>query len=116
MIQLGISAVAAGATGLEKALGTLSGAAKSDDAKLQKVAKDFESVFLQKLADTMRQSIPDSGLFDSSAMQQTQAIFWSQLSEELGKQGGLGLWKQIYHQLKTSAPSTPAAGATEVKP
>ena len=118
MSQLDISVATASADGGVKALQGIASAAKSkrDPRELEKVAKDFESVFLQKLTDEMRKTVPDSGLFESSAMDQTQGIFWMQLSQELGKQGGLGLWKQLVKQMQASPGQATPPVAPEVKP
>ena len=83
---------------------------------MEKVAKDFESIFLQKLTDEMRKSVPHSGLLDSDAMDQTQGIFWMQLSQELGKQGGLGLWKQLVKQMQASCGQASAPAVPGAKP
>jgi flagellar protein FlgJ len=88
---------------------------KRDPRELEKVAKDFEAVFLQKITDEMRKSVPQSGLLDSSALDQTQGIFWSELSQELGRQGGLGLWKQLVKEFQASNHSTQQTGATGVQ-
>lgn len=126
MSQLDISAATASANGSAQALQGLVAAAKGkhDPGELEKVAKDFESVFLEKITDEMQKTIPHSGLLSSSAMDQTQGLFWMQLSQELAKQGGLGLWKQLVKQIKASsgqaspstASSTTPSTASEVKP
>ena len=117
MSQLDISAATASADGGVQTLQKMAAGAKGkrDPGELEKVAKDFESVFLQKLTDEMRRTVSQSGLLDSSAMEQTQGIFWMQLSQELGKQGGLGLWKQLVKQMQASSGQTSPA-APEAKP
>jgi flagellar protein FlgJ len=116
--QLDISAATASADGSAQALQRIAAGAKGkrDPGELEKVAKDFEAVFLQKLTDEMRRSVPQSGLLDSSAMDQTQGIFWMQLSQELGKQGGLGLWKQVAKQMRASSGQASPPVAPEVRP
>jgi flagellar protein FlgJ len=115
---LDISAATANADGGVKALQGIASAAKGkrDPREMEKVAKDFESVFIQKLTDEMRRTVPESGLLESGAMDQTQGIFWMQLSQELGKQGGLGLWKQLVKQMQKSTDQTTSPAAPEVKP
>ena len=118
MSQLDISAAAAGADGGAQALRKIAAGAtgQRSPAELEKVAKDFESVFLQKLTDEMRRTVPQSGLLESGAMDQTQGLFWMQLSQELGKQGGLGLWKQLVKQMQATAGQASTSAAPEVKP
>ncbi len=70
----------------------------SEQKKVQ-AAKDFESVLLGKLLDEMKNSIGDWGLEGSSASKQINGIFWLYLSRHLADNGGLGLWKDIYHSV-----------------
>lgn len=98
---------AAAKVGLDTGVEALQGLAKSvrnaqTRKDLEKVAKDFESVFLQKITDEMRKPVFGEGLFDSSAMEQTQGLFWSQLSQELGQKGGMGLWKQLLREFEAT--------------
>jgi Rod binding domain-containing protein len=89
---------AATATGAAKPSATAA-AAPVTDAAAEKAAKAFESVLLGKLFDSMRATIPDSGLFEND-MEQTQSIFWTYLAQDVGAKGGFGLWKQLYKQIK----------------
>ncbi len=73
------------------------------DAQVEKAAKDFEAVLLQKLMDEMRATVDDSGLLeDGAAGQQVQGIFWSYLAQDVSQKGGMGLWKEISRQMKAS--------------
>ena len=124
MSELNISSVLAGvdATRAAGAALRVAGAGARDvggQAKIEKVAKDFESVLLGKVMEEMRRSVPDSGLLDSNAQEQTQGIFWMELSQELARQGGLGLWKQLAKQMQTAGTSVSDAGelpATQREP
>lgn len=69
------------------------------DEKKKEVAKDFESVLLNKLLDAMKNSIQDWGLEKDAASKQTHGIFWLYLGRDIAKNGGLGLWKDIYQYL-----------------
>lgn len=86
-------------------------AAKSggDQAAVVRAAKDFESVLVQKLMEEMKNTIPESGLTEDGASKQMQDLFWLYLGQNVGQQGGLGLWKQMVRQLRT--PEAKAAGA-----
>jgi len=67
--------------------------------KKKQVAKDFESVLLDKLLNEMKNSITDWGLEKDAASKQTQGIFWLYLGRDIANNGGLGLWKDIYQYL-----------------
>ena len=75
----------------------------AETAKLTKVSKDFESIFLAYMLKTMRQSVPKEGLMEES---QGEEIFSGMRDEELSKgmanAGGIGLSKLLVDQLKQS--------------
>ena len=73
----------------------------SEERKKQ-VAKDFESVFVNKLLDVMKDSIGDWGFDKDAASKQVQGIFWLYLSRDIANNGGFGLWKDIYKFLTNS--------------
>lgn len=68
--------------------------------EIKKVAQQFESVLMSKLVEEMKNTIPDSGLLDDAAGKQLQDLFWSYMSEDIGKKGGLGLWKDLARQIR----------------
>ena len=72
---------------------TIDGA--SEERKKQ-IAKDFESLLLNKLLDEMKNTIGDWGFEKDGPSKQIQGIFWLFLAQELANNGGLGLWKDIY--------------------
>ncbi len=74
----------------------------SDEKKMQ-TAKDFESLLINKLLDEMKSTIEDWGGDEDGASQQIQGIFNLYLSEYVAKNGGLGLWKDIYNSLNLAA-------------
>jgi len=69
------------------------------DEKKEKIAKDFESVLLNKLLDEMKKSVVDWGQEKDAASKQTKGIFWLYLGQDIAKNGGLGLWKDIHQFL-----------------
>jgi len=77
--------------------GLASGPAAS--RQLERAAKGFETVLLNRLLEDMGRTIPKSGLLDSSISKQVQGLFWFYLAQDLGNKGGLGMWKEIQEQL-----------------
>ena len=67
----------------------------SEEDKKQ-VAKDFESVLLNKLLDEMQNTIGDWGFEKDGPFKQVQGIFFLYLAREVANNGGIGLWKDIY--------------------
>jgi Rod binding domain-containing protein len=74
----------------------------------EKIAKDFESLLINKLLDEMKGSIGEWGFEKDGASMQIQGIFWMYLARDIADNGGLGLWKDIY---KTMSDNTPADSA-----
>jgi flagellar protein FlgJ len=77
-----------------------------DEKALKQAAQDFESVLLSQMLQTMRQTVDESGLLESSGGDQIQSLFYTQLAEHVSRQGGLGLWKQIYRQMAGEQAAT----------
>ncbi len=73
----------------------------SQERKKQ-IAKDFESVLLNKLLDQMKNTIGDWGFEKDGASEQVQGLFWLYLSQDVANSGGIGLWKDIYQFLTGS--------------
>jgi Rod binding domain-containing protein len=80
-------------------LGKLDG--KSEEEKKQ-IAKDFESVFVSKLLDEMKNSIGEWGFEKDGASEQVDGMFWMYLARDIADRGGFGLWKDIYKFLTNS--------------
>jgi Rod binding domain-containing protein len=69
------------------------------DAQKEQFAKDFESVFIEKLLDEMKNTIGDWGFEQDGASKQVQGLFWMNLARDVSKNGGMGMWKDIYQSL-----------------
>lgn len=77
-----------------------SGFGKVDAEKdIEKVSRDFESVFLNKLLSSMRKTVPKSGLLDSFASDMFQSMMDEELSKEMAKDKGMGMGEMIYNDL-----------------
>ncbi len=81
----------------------------ASDEKKKQLAKDFESVLLNKLFDQMSKSIGNWGFDKDGPSEQVQGIFWLYLARDIANQGGMGLWKDIYKSL-TGSDQTNNAG------
>jgi Rod binding domain-containing protein len=69
------------------------------EAKKKQFAKDFESVFINKLLDEMKNTIGDWGDEKDGASKQIDGIFWLHLARDIADNGGFGMWKDIYQFL-----------------
>ena len=72
------------------------------EARKKQFAKDFESVFISKLLDEMKNTIGDWGDEKDGASKQIDGIFWLHLARDIANNGGFGMWKDI-HQFLTDS-------------
>lgn len=66
------------------------------EEKKKQFAKDFESIFINKLLDEMKNTIGDWGDEKDGASKQIDGIFWLHLARDIADNGGFGMWKDIY--------------------
>jgi Rod binding domain-containing protein len=64
----------------------------------KRIARDFESIFIRQLLETMKETIPESDLEDSSS-KQVESMYWSFLGDAVAEKGGFGLWEKIYESM-----------------
>ena len=83
-----------------------------DRAAIERAAKDFESVLLGKLLESMKDSVGDWGGMTDGVGKQVYDIFWQYLAKDIADNGGIGLWKDIQRSMARGA----YAQAGEVKP
>jgi flagellar protein FlgJ len=71
------------------------------DQRLKKACADFESLFIYYMMKNMRSTVPKSGLVQPMQGKETyETIMDQKVSENLADQGGVGLQKTLYNQLK----------------
>ena len=66
---------------------------------MEKVARDFESVFVNKLLESMRKAVPKSGLLDSSALDMYQSMMDQEMAKNMSERKGIGLGEMVYKDL-----------------
>ena len=71
---------------------------KSPDA-IKQVAKQFESLFVQMMLKSMRDTLPENELFGSNAEKMYQDMYDKQLSTQISNSRGIGLANVIERQL-----------------
>lgn len=72
---------------------------ENSDESVTTVAKQFESLFIQMMLKTMRDSIPEGGLFGDDKTRMYQDMFDKQLSLNIASGKGIGLAAVIARQL-----------------
>ena len=80
---------------------------KDRSAAIDKIASQFESVFIGQMLKSMRDanaSFVDSGMFSGWEMQMRQQMFDQQISLSLSEGKGIGLAEVIARQMKQQLP------------
>lgn len=89
MTSVGVSSATASAPG------------KRDLAKLKQACEQFESLFLNYLLQSMRSSLPGTGLTGNSQESHLMtSMFDENLAREIAGGGGIGLGRILFEQLK----------------
>ncbi len=87
----------------ERKLDRLKNEASSLDSKtdeeLKQLAQQFESIFVNQLLKSMRQTIPKSGLMDSFWVDMYESMFDQEVAGEMAKSKSIGLADVLYSQL-----------------
>jgi flagellar protein FlgJ len=99
-------------TGPARPAATSSLPAKPDEkAQLQKVAKQFEAVFLRQMIGSMRKADLADGAFDSSATEQFRDMADARTADNMAEKGGFGVADLMMRQFAAKAVSkvTPPA-------
>ena len=71
----------------------------NSEKKIEKVSREFESIFLHKLLSSMRKTVPKSGLLDSFATDMYKSMMDEEIAKEMSKNKGMGLGEMIYNDL-----------------
>ena len=79
------------------------------DAAIEKVAKQFESIFIQMMLKGMRATVPKDSLFGSNQMDSYQDMADQQTALAMAETGGVGLAEVIKRQLTLNASESDKA-------
>jgi len=98
MIQT--SMISATATKAAQPIDPAAAAAKAKQrAELEKVAKNFEAIFVRKMVSTMRSASGGESLDGSAAVDQFQEMSDAKMADNLADHGGLGIAQMLLSQL-----------------
>lgn len=105
----------AGQANLDTQRSRLENLSKSQDQaakekELRKAAEGFEAIFIQKMWDEMRSSLPKNGMHYSKEEEYWQSMYSQELGKSMASVGGIGLADMMVEQL-TRPMSTPQTGA-----
>ncbi|MDE5832653.1 MAG: rod-binding protein [Desulfovibrio sp.] len=86
-------------------LGGLAGQNMTPEAKAKKLreaCEGFESIFIQKMWQEMRNSVPKGGLLQGREERFWQDMYDQELAKSMTKAGGIGLADMMYEQLSAN--------------
>ncbi len=71
-----------------------------ENKRLDTACKDFEALLLNKIMTSMRESLPEGGLFEKSYGEEIfQSMLDEQMTKEMAHGKGMGLAKLLYQDL-----------------
>ena len=73
----------------------------SKEQKLRQACEGFESIFVQKMWEQMRATLPKEGYLHSKEEEFWQSMYDQELAKKMTSAGGIGLADMIYEQLST---------------
>ncbi len=94
------------------------GASKDPDAekekKLREASEGFESIFIQKMWEQMRASLPKDGLLSSSKEEKFwQSMYDQELAKSMASAGGIGLADMMVDQMKERVTGSASSQSKE---
>ncbi len=90
------------------------------EKKLRESCEGFESIFIQKMWEQMRATVPDGGMLKGREEKFWQGMYDQELAKSMASAGGIGLADMMYEQLsqnlQAAGKSTAAAAAAAGQP
>jgi peptidoglycan hydrolase FlgJ len=88
---------------------------KTDDVKLKKACRDFESMLVYQMLNKMRQTVEKSNLFGSNEQEKTfQGMLDEQLAAKMSESGAIGIGDIIYNQITGQAKNVAKVFADKI--
>ena len=76
------------------------------EEKLRESCEGFEAIFLQKMWEQMRKTVPKEGYLHSKDEEMYQSLFDIELCKKMAGAGGIGLADMLYEQLSMQLENT----------
>ncbi|WP_302413533.1 rod-binding protein [uncultured Desulfovibrio sp.] len=86
------------------------------DKKLREACQGFESIFIQKMWQEMRNTLPKSNLLQGREEQFWQGMYDQELAKKMAGAGGVGLADMMYAQLSQRLGSASQSAAASAAP
>ena len=82
------------------------GSTKTEAEQLRETCEGFEAIFLQKMWEQMRKTVPKEGYLHSKDEEMYQSMFDVELCKKMTSAGGIGLADMLYEQLSQKLADT----------
>jgi len=83
--------------------------AEKKEKELRKASEGFEAIFIQKMWEEMRASMPENTMHGSKEEKYWQSMYNQQLGEDMAANGGIGLADMMMEQLSKERIKSPSA-------
>lgn len=71
-----------------------------NDKELMDACKDFEAILIKQMLDSMRKTVPDSGLLDEGPGKEIfEDMLYDEYANKMAETANLGISKMLYKQL-----------------
>ena len=87
---------------------------ENKEKQLKEACEGFEAVFVQKIWEQMRQTMPKGGYMHSRDEEMYQSMFDVELSKKMASAGGIGLADMLYEQLNAKLGQASRATSTSM--
>ena len=86
------------------------------EKKLRDACEGFESIFIQKMWEQMRATVPKTGFLHGKEEQFWQGMYDQELAKKMASAGGIGLADMMYDQLSRTLVSSSRTTASARPP
>lgn len=97
----------------------MAGDASDQSKQLRKACENFEAVFISKLWQEMKNTVPKGGYTNNKQEDMYMSMFDKDFAEKMAQSGGIGLADMIFEQLSEKLKETSRdalSGGVEIKP
>jgi len=93
-------------SGLDSSVATgLRGANSGEDQKLREATKDFESLFIKQMLNSMKKTVNKGGLLDGGMGQEIfEDMLYDEYAKKIADTANLGISDMMFKQLSTQIP------------
>lgn len=74
---------------------------QTKNQKLREACSDFEAMFLDRMFQSMKKTLPGDGIFGKSHQKEIyESLYYQEMSKKIARGKGLGIAEALYRQLE----------------